>query len=195
MLKKHLMAIAAPKHQTATHGTSPPRRPGPERLGRALMEYVERYPATKLPQVGGLTATAVVTMTHETLIGGLKAAHLDTGEAISPSLARRLACEAGIIPMVLGKKSEVLDVGREDRFHNPKQRIAIAVRDRTCTAVGCDWPPGMCHVHHDTPWSEGGSTDVDHGRLLCPRHHARAHDPMYTMTKHPTGKVEFHRRT
>jgi hypothetical protein len=44
MLKKALMAIAAPKHQTAKEGSLPPRRPGPERLGRAFCEYIERYP-------------------------------------------------------------------------------------------------------------------------------------------------------
>ena len=53
----------------------------------------------------------------------------------------------------------------------------------------------MCHAHHDQPWSHGGDTDLKNGRLLCPRHHARAHDPTYTMTKLPGGKVRFHRRT
>ena len=33
------------------------------------------------------------------------------------------------------------------------------------------------------------------GRLLCPRHHTRAHDPTYEMAKLPDGKVRFHRRT
>ncbi|MCW2798421.1 MAG: nuclease [Nocardioides sp.] len=136
------MAIAAPKHQTAVEGTRPPRRPGPERMGRAFMEYIERYPTTKLPQAGGVNATAVVLIPLETLIGGLKAAHLDTGEPISAGQARRLACEAGIIPIVLGGKSQVLEVGRKSRFHNQTQRLAIGVRDKTCTAEEFDWPPG-----------------------------------------------------
>ncbi|MFC6043102.1 HNH endonuclease [Nocardioides hankookensis] len=33
----------------------------------------------------------------------------------------------------------------------------------------------MCHAHHDPPWSRGGRTDIDHSRLLCPRHHALEH--------------------
>jgi hypothetical protein len=134
-------------------------------------------------------------MTLETLLGGLRAAQLDTGEMISAGLARRLACEAGIIPIVLGGESQVLDVGRKARFHNQPQRVAIAHRDKTCTAQGCDWPPGLCHAHHNIPWSQGGGTSVKNGRLLCPRHHARAHDPTYTMTKLPSGKVAFNRRT
>ncbi len=130
-----------------------------------------------------------------TLLGGLKAASLDTGERISADQARRLACEAGIIPAVLGGASQVLDLGRKRRFHTTSQRIALALEQGGCTAQGCDWPPGMCHAHHDTPWSRGGPTSVRQGRLLCPRHHARAHDPTYEMTKLPGGKVAFTRRT
>jgi hypothetical protein len=103
--------------------------------------------------------------------------------------------EAGIIPMVLGGEWEVLDLGRGERFHKPHQRLAVGVRDKICTAQGCDWPPWMCHVHHDTPFSQGGPTSVDDARLLCPRHHARAHDPTYETTRLPGGKVAFHRRT
>jgi hypothetical protein len=195
MLKKALLAIAAPKHQAAVHGAVPVRRPGPERLGKAFLDYVERYPTKQLPKAGGLNATVVVTMTLETLNGGLKAAQLDTGERISASQARLLACEAGIIPIVLGSASQVLDVGRKHRFHHEPQRIAIGVRDQSCTAQGCDWPPGLCHVHHDTPWHLGGHTSVKDGRLLCPRHHARAHDSAYTMSRLPAGTVVFTRLT
>jgi hypothetical protein len=31
--------------------------------------------------------------------------------------------------------------------------------------------------------------------MICPHHHARAHDPAFTMTRLPTGKYSFHRRT
>ncbi|WP_085873575.1 MULTISPECIES: HNH endonuclease signature motif containing protein [unclassified Nocardioides] len=193
MLKKALLAIAAPKHQ-ATQGPLGERRPGPERMGRAFAELIQRYPVDQLPNTGGLNATVVVTMTLETLEGRLQAAHLDTGEHLSPGLARRLACEAGIIPAVLGGPSEVLDVGRKTRFHTTPMRIAMALRDQGCTTTGCDWPPGLCHAHHDHPWSKGGGTSAKTGRLLCPKHHTRAHDPSYTMTKLPGGKVAFTRR-
>ena len=74
-------------------------------------------------------------------------------------------------------------------------RIAMAVRDRGGTATGCEMPPAMCHAHHDIPWSRGGSTDVDHGRLLCGHHHRRIHDPRYQSRCEANGKVSFHRRT
>ncbi|MEJ7832590.1 MAG: DUF222 domain-containing protein [Nocardioides sp.] len=196
MLTKALHAIAAPKHQAATDGQAPtPGRPSAQRLGRAFCEYVERYPTHSLPKAGGVSATVVVTMTLDSLLGGLTAAHLDTGQHVSASLARRLTCEAGIVPAVLGGRSQVLDLGRKTRFHTEPQRIAMGIEQGGCTAEGCDWPPGRCHAHHDLPWSQGGGTSVKDGRLLCPRHHARAHDPTYTMTKLPGGNVAFHRRT
>jgi hypothetical protein len=206
MLKKQLMAIAAPKHQAATGGVGAgsarssttdgaERLSWPHRMGLAMMDWIERYPADRLPCAGGLTASAVVTMPLDTMMGGLAAASLDTGARISPGQARRLLCEAGIIPTVLGGASQVLDVGRKHRFHKQPQRIAIGLRDKHCTADGCDWPPGLCHVHHDVPWSNGGGTSVEKGRLLCPRHHAMAHDPGYATATRPGGKVTFTRRT
>lgn len=88
----------------------------------------------------------------------------------------------------------VLDLGRTKRFHAKAQRLAMGLRDGGCTAEGCDWPPGLCHAHHDDPWSRGGHTNTKKGRLLCPRHHARAHDAAYVTTYLPGGKVAFTRR-
>jgi hypothetical protein len=117
IFKKALFAFAAPKHQ-ASKGPLGERLPTPERLGQAFVEMIRRYPAKKLPKAGGLNATVVVLMSLETLMGDLRAAHLDTGETISPGAARRLACEAGIIPAVLDGKSQVLDLGRKKRFYS-----------------------------------------------------------------------------
>ncbi|WP_127479276.1 HNH endonuclease signature motif containing protein [Nocardioides pantholopis] len=197
MLRTALLAIAAPKHQHAVNGAGAgagERRPGPERMGQAFCEYLERYPADRLPDAGGAAATIVVTMPLDSLLGGLRAAHLSTGEAISASEARRLACEAGIIPAVLDGAGQPLDVGRTRRLFTKAQRTAMALRDGGCTAEGCDWPPGLCHGHHIIPWHLGGDTSLTNGRLLCPRHHARAHDPAYETKVLPGGKVAFHRR-
>jgi hypothetical protein len=186
LLRKPLHALAAPKAggQGAT----------PHGMGLALIEYLHRFPRNKLPKAGGIPATVVVTMSYETLLGGLKAAHLDTGTPISPALARKWACQAGIIPLVLGSKSEPLDVGRTRRFHTEAMRIAMHVRDQGCATHGCERPGSWCHAHHLTPWSEGGPTSVKDGVLLCPRHHTLAHHQDYDLTHHPDGKISFHRR-
>ena len=168
MLKQAVLAINSPKHRQHS-GT-------PKGLGHAFSEYVTRYPVDRLPQAGGVDATVVVTMTLENLLGDSQApALLDTGDPITADQARKLACEAGIIPMVLGGKSKILDLGRSKRLYDLHQRIAIRHRDQHCTTHGCDWPAALCHVHHNTPWSRGGNTNIADGRLLCPRHHSYAH--------------------
>ena len=205
MLERALLAFAAPKHQIATRAADegehdeqapvPVRRPTAQRLGAAFVELVERLDPHDLPKAGGVNATVVVTMTLDSLKDGLAAATLDTGDRISAATARRLACEAGVVPVVLGGKSQPLDVGRAKRYFTPGQRIAMGIRDGGCTARGCDAPPAMCHAHHDDPWSCHGHTDLDRGRLLCPYHHRRIHDPEYESDIGADNQVTFHRRT
>ncbi|HET6562981.1 MAG TPA: DUF222 domain-containing protein, partial [Marmoricola sp.] len=151
------------------------------------------FPVDGLPVAGGSNATVVVTMTLDTLLGGLKAACLDTGTLISAPEARVMACQAGIIPAVLGSDSEVLDQGRTIRLHNKAQRIAIALRDQHCTADGCTTPAAWCHVHHKKPWSQGGKTSVKGGTLLCPRHHTMVHHPDYEVAYRTDGKTQITR--
>lgn len=197
ILAKHLNALTAPRHQRSTGPSAAPgeRVTRPLRWGHAFMEYLETRDAAGTPKAGGVAATVVVTMTLESLLGAETAATLDTGDRITASEARRLACEAGIIPAVLGSRSQVLDLGRKTRFHAEPQRLALMLRDQGCATVGCDWPPGMCHAHHPTPWSKGGGTSVENGILLCPRHHALAHDHRYQLKTDKHGKVTFSRRT
>jgi hypothetical protein len=166
------------------------------RMGRAFMDYIEARSAAPAPTAGGVSATVVVTMDLETLLGGITAASLDTGGRISAGEARRIACRAGIIPVVLGGPSVPLDVGRRRRFHTEAQRVAMGVRDGGCTAAGCDAPPAMTEAHHDeVSWGEGGGTSVEKGRLLCPPHHRRIHDPAFQHSLDKHGKVRFTRRT
>ena len=195
ILKKALLALAAPKHRAAVDGHAPtPGRPSDHRLGEAFLEYLENYPTDRLPHTGGTAASVVAMIDLDALTGQLaKAGLLDTGEKISPSAARRLACRHGVIPAVLDGTSHVLDLGRKRRFHTPAQRLAFTLEQHGCTAIGCDWPPGLCHAHHPLPWGQGGETNRD-GRLLCPRHHTLAHHPSYQTTHHPDGAVSFHRR-
>jgi hypothetical protein len=196
ILTRHLNAIVAPRHRAALDGQATPRTViRPIRLGQAFVEYLETRARSGLPKAGGIPATIVVTMTLESLLGGAAAATLDSGERISASEARRLSCEAGIIPAVLGSPSQVLDVGRRARFHNQAQRIALGLRDKGCIVEGCDCPPSMCHAHHNNPWAKGGNTSVHDGSLVCPPHHALAHDDRYQLKAGKNGRVTFSLRT
>ncbi len=74
------------------------------------------------------------------------------------------------ISQALGRtRSQPLALGRSTRLASTGQRIALALRDGGC--ILCDRPAGECQTHHVTPWSEGGTTDVDEMCLLCWSHH------------------------
>jgi hypothetical protein len=185
-LRKQLHALAAPKHVRAEQGAGSYdwHKPSAERMGHAFVEWVEGYDPRQLPKIGGLNATVIAIGDYEILQGKMKAATLETGTKISPTEFLRMACGAGVIPMWMNANGEVLAEGRHHRFHTPAQRLAAIVEQLHCQHEGCDVPGYLCHFHHRIPWSKGGSTDLRTTQLLCPYHHARAHeageDPMRT---------------
>ena len=194
-LTKYLLAITSPKHQAATHGAgAEPSSVAASAWARrsASSSSATRPTSSRRPAASTPPSWSLI---DESLVGRVeKAGVLDTGQRISPGQARRIACEAGIIPAVLGGDSQPLDVGRKRRYFTDTQRVALMLRDRGCTAEGCDRTTAMTHAHHDTRWTDGGTTDLANGRLLCSWHHAKAHDTTYEMTHRPGGKVAFHRR-
>ena len=134
-------------------------------------------------------------MSLETLVGGLRPAHLDTGDAISPGAARRLAAQAGVIPAVLGTSDEVLDLGRKARWFTPRQRLAMRVQQAgTCAVATCERPAAWGDAHHLTGWHAGGPTDLANGVLVCKRHHTLADHPGYVVERLRPGRIRIHRR-
>jgi hypothetical protein len=147
------------------------------RYGKAFVELLEHLPTDSLSDK--VAATVVVTIDHEQLKASVGSAHLDTGMNLSAGEARRLACNAGIVPAVLGGRSVPLDLGRQDRFFSEAQRVALATTYDTCAAEACDRPYAWSELHHEDPWASGGRTDLDLAVRLCGHHHRRAHDPRY----------------
>ena len=198
LLKKALEALTAPRRLGA--GRFDPRT-GKKLdyrtlLGHGLMELLESHLAVdRLPGHGGSPFTLVVTMGVDALMSGIGAASLDTGGRISAGEARRLACRAGIIPVVLDGSSVPLDMGREQRLFTKYQRIALAEQYGGCAAANCDRPPAWTEAHHPEPWAKGGRTDLHNGLPLCPPHHHMAdHPESWTMRRLPSGGVRFSRR-
>jgi len=118
-----------------------------------------------------------VTLDYRQLTDELRRLPELAGTPITPETARRLTCDAAIVPMVLGADSEPLDIGRRTRTIPPSIRRAIENRDKSCTWRGCDAPSSWCDVHHDTHWAHGGETSLTNCRLLCRKHHTATHQP------------------
>ncbi|YCH08743.1 DUF222 domain-containing protein [Arthrobacter sp. alpha11c] len=92
-----------------------------------------------------------------------------------PNTIRKIACDADILPVLLGSDSRVLDIGRTTRIFPPHIRKAITARDGGCAFPDCTMPAPWCEAHHITYWSHGGTTSTDNGTLLCSHHHHLIH--------------------
>ncbi len=144
-------------------------------IARALDRLVCGSGSTR----GMAPAEVAVLIDYQTLLDGR---HDDTvceysdGTSMPVEAARRHACEAKIIPVVLGGDSRPLDVGRARRLATPPQRTALRAMYRTCAIDGCDRHFDTCHVHHIAQWDDLGLTDLDNLVPVCSFHHHRVHE-------------------
>jgi hypothetical protein len=121
-----------------------------------------------------------VIIDFETLKDGLhdeSTCETESGVPVPPDVVRRMACDGDIIPVVLGGKSETLDVGRARRLATRAQRTALAAMYRTCGFPGCTVPLDGCRIHHVEWWEHGGRSDLANELPLCEsEHHHLVHE-------------------
>jgi hypothetical protein len=162
-------AIATPQPQDQR---SPARR-----RADGLVELCRRYlDSGQLPTQGGEKPHITVTMSLDNLSASLG------DQPIIAETARRIACDASVIPVVLGATSEPLDVGRATRTIPTAIRRALIIRDKGCIHPGCPKPADWTDAHHVTPWLEGGPTSLDNLVLLCSKHHWTIHHTGWHIT-------------
>jgi hypothetical protein len=198
-LLTYLDAYTSPRHDLGTLGGEADRIPHHRKRGHAFGALLEHLDPTRLPAHGGDATTVMVTvsldaLTQELATAGIIDGDLSAGANLTAAQARRLACTANIIPVVLGGKSEILDLGHARRLYSPSQRKAIRLRDQRCRAEGCSIPAPWTEAHHWKPWSEGGPTDLDNAASLCNWHHHRIHDRRFDADRLANGDIRFHRR-
>ncbi|NGY59303.1 DUF222 domain-containing protein [Lentzea sp. NEAU-D13] len=173
--------LAKPRPETVEDG--PDLRSRAVREGDALAELVDlMLRADQLPEHGGEPVTLTVTMRYDDLAKQVGQATLDNGERVPADQVRQLACSAGIIPLLLGAKSQPMDIGRKTRTFTAGIRRTLVARDRGCAFPGCGRPPRQCDAHHIRHWSDGGDTSVDNAVLLCRHHHTLIHQSEWDVT-------------
>jgi hypothetical protein len=166
--------LAAP----CTGADGPDLRTAPQRNAEALVELSRRaLTSGGLPTQGMAWAQLTVTADLETLHRAVGAfgGELDRTGPVSVETVRRIACDAEVIPVVLGGSGQPLDVGRAQRTFPRSIRRALAARDRGCAFPGCDRPVAWAEAHHIVHWIDGGITSLDNGVLLCRPHHNVIH--------------------
>jgi hypothetical protein len=150
-----------------------------------------------LPDHGGERPTVVVTIPYHELLDGLGAGQLGhgtlNGQPITPATARRFACDAHIIPAVMGGDSEVLDLGRSRRIFTKAQRRAAALRDGGCVFPSCQTELARCELHHMDHFENLGPTNHHNSAYLCHFHHWLIHHTNWTITRNTAGKIEIRR--
>jgi hypothetical protein len=124
---------------------------------------------------GGERPHVTVTVDYQILKGHVERLPEIDGTPVTPNTIRRITCDAGIIPMVLGSDSEPLDVGRKTRTIPTALRRALEQRDKGCTWEGCGAPVPWCDAHHIIHWADGGETNLTNTQLLCRTHHTSTH--------------------
>ncbi|NYD34671.1 HNH endonuclease signature motif containing protein [Actinomycetospora corticicola] len=177
---------AAADEETPVFGVGPPDdQPGGKADGKPNDEPPPHKPwsppdfdAMSLP--GRERVTLTVTLDYQTLRQQLTDASgalalLGDSTSIGPETARRLACDAEIIPVVLGSKGEVLDIGRKSRAATAGILRAVTLRDRHCAFPGCRRKARTTQLHHITHWAHGGQTEPDNLVCLCRYHHDLVH--------------------
>jgi hypothetical protein len=119
------------------------------------------------------------------------AVHVRDGPALAPETARRLGCDAALIP-IQSSGGEILSVGRRTRSIPPHIRRALDSRDKGCRFPGCEnrrWVDAH-HIHH---WAKGGETRLDNLVVLCRHHHRLVHEGGFSVRRTAIGELEFRR--
>jgi hypothetical protein len=160
-----------------------------EREADALVELARRMLSVgALPLERGERPQVTVTVPLEVLEARIAGAGLmgfadgiGLG-AITPERARRWACDAEVIPVVLGREGQPLDVGRAARTAPRWLRRALRQRDGGCAFPNCPIPAQWCEAHHVVHWAVGGETSLDNTVLLCGAHHDLLHVGEWAVT-------------
>jgi len=97
------------------------------------------------------------------------------GWRLTKAAAEQLLCDSALSAVLFDGPGRLLDANDAAEQWSPKQRRAIAARDRHCVFPSCTRPPRHCDIHHVKPRAEGGPTRTSNGALLCRHHHRLLH--------------------
>jgi hypothetical protein len=107
--------------------------------------------------------------------------HIEEGPSIARDVARRLACDGGVVALFEDGDGAALDVGRKTRAIPPAMRRALQSRDQGCRFPGCT-NTRFVDAHHIEHWVDGGETKLENLALLCRYHHRLVHEGGFSIS-------------
>ena len=141
------------------------RSPG-QRRADALVEMATR--SQTAPSDGRRPTPLIsILVDYGTLRG--RVCELAEGTVIAPGSLLPWLNEAYLERVVFAPARRV-EVSESARLFSGATRRAIQLRDRECTHPYCDVPAASCQVDHIVPFTAGGPTIEENGRLLCGFH-------------------------
>ncbi len=165
LLKAALLPLTCPTPTTDDEDGSgelarDPRDHG-ARMWDALIATAHHALTTSLPpETHATPPRLLVTLDHDTLKGELGARGIGTtedGAELSPATLRRLACDAEIIPAVLGTRGEVLDIGRTRRLVTAVLWTALVLQGPALHLPRLHPTPGDVPRPPPPHWADGGT--------------------------------------
>ncbi|NQX29952.1 DUF222 domain-containing protein, partial [Microbacteriaceae bacterium VKM Ac-2854] len=129
----------------------------------------------KLPRNGGVKPAVIVTVGLDDLRERVGDADTTFAGPVPAAQIRQIACDARIIPVVLGADGAILDQGQSVRLVKGDLRDALIARDGGCAFPTCDAPATWTDGHHIRHWADGGPTSLENTVLLCRAHHTLVH--------------------
>jgi hypothetical protein len=122
-----------------------------ERAGDAFADVLKLAAnCPDLPTQNGLRTEVAFTVSLETLQNALDDAVLPGESYLAARDARRLACDAHVLPAVMGGASKPLDIAVPAYVVPAHIRRGLILRDQGCAFPSCDRPTSVCDAHHIT---------------------------------------------
>jgi len=115
---------------------------------------------------------------------------LENGPGVSAETARRIACNAPVLPMKHGPVGSDPEIGRKTRKVSSRLWRILLERDKHCRFPGCN-RTGRLQAHHIQHWARGGATTPSNLLTVCRAHHWTVHEGGYRVRGDATGNVIF----
>ena len=194
MLGKVIDAMTAPRRMREPGSSRPDRSfDWRHRRGLAFAELLEHLPTDHLH--AKTAATVVVTIDHTVLAGAMKAADLDTGQALSAGEARASPATLRSCPQSSAPSPSRSTSAREARLFSESQRVAKGLDTPPAPPPAANAPTPGASSTTDNPGRKAGAPTSPTRSRCATDTTSGSTTTGYQPPDLPDGSIRFSRRT